>query len=172
MTKGEKISRALHGHIVSEETRKKQSLAKKNTGYNIRIVARNNFGLRLSMEARQKISSKLMGHPMSQETKDKISQANKGRIFSEEHRAKIAQANRERSKIPISEETRRNMSVAKHKRDAECGGVNKGRIFSEAWKKNISLGHKGIKYSKERNEAIRQARLGTKWIDGHWVKPQ
>jgi hypothetical protein len=49
----------------------------------------------------------------SGETKAKLSAASKGRAKSEGHKAKIAERNRTRALIPVSDETKEKMSIAK-----------------------------------------------------------
>jgi hypothetical protein len=61
-----RISEKLKGHKVSEETRKKMSLAQKG-------------------KKRPKLSEKLKGRKLSEETKRKLSLAHKGKKLSKEH---------------------------------------------------------------------------------------
>ena len=92
-----KISETHKGKIVSEETRKKMSEAKRN----------------ISEETRKKISEgnkgKNLGKKHNEETKIKIGQASSNKKHSEEAKRKIGEAHK--SKI-VSEETRRKMSGA------------------------------------------------------------
>ena len=74
--------------LVSEETRKKMSVAFKG-----RIS--NRKGCRLTDDTREKLCiarNKRKNKPCSEDTKNKISQSNKGRRFTEEHKLKLSAA--------------------------------------------------------------------------------
>lgn len=91
------------GRIVSEETRKKLSIA--------------NTGKKRSEEVRQKIRETNAGKELSEEVRQKISNATKGRKKSEEAVRKSANTRRG---VKRSEETRRKMSIAQKKRFNKC----------------------------------------------------
>jgi len=73
----------------------------------------------------------------SDETKKKMSESAKVKIFTEEHRRNIAKSSTGRAN-------------------------NKGKVFSEEWKRNMSISHKGLKRSDETKKKMIQARLGFK----------
>lgn len=109
-------SQAHSKKVVSEETRKKMSLAKQN----------------MSQETKDKIRLARTGVTMSQETKDKIRKANigkpspnKGKELSEEWKKKLSESTKgskkseeikQKMRKPKSEETRLKMSIAAKKR--------------------------------------------------------
>ena len=114
----------LSGAIVSDETRRKVSEAKKgNTNW--------------------------LGKTRSEETKRKISEAQKGKIFSEVHRKKISEAHKGRT---FSEESKRKMSeAAKGKIHSEetrrkMRQSSKDKTHSEETKRKISEAGKGRKW--------------------------
>jgi hypothetical protein len=75
------------GKTLSEETRKKMSLAAKGE--------RNGFyGKKHSRETRKKFSEKRKNQVVSEETKQKLSKKLRGRIFSEETKQKISLSKR------------------------------------------------------------------------------
>lgn len=104
------------GFRHSEETKKKWSAkrAGRKTGKPIHpnalaALAKANYGIPKSAEARSKISQSLRGRHLPSSTREKISAAHKGRIFSEEHRRRISAAkkgtvfsNEWRSKLKLS----------------------------------------------------------------------
>jgi hypothetical protein len=93
----------LSGVIVSDETRKKLSDAKKG--------AKNpSHGKTPSEETRRKISDANKSRVFSEETRRKLSEANKGKVFSEETRRKLSDAHKGKT---ASEETRRKISEAR-----------------------------------------------------------
>lgn len=73
------------GHLVSEETRKKISLAGKGR-------PSWNKGRKMSDEQRKKLSEALKGRVHSEEYKKKMSERLKGRIFTEEHRKNLSKS--------------------------------------------------------------------------------
>lgn len=79
---GEKISIALAGHSVSEETRKK--------------ISEKVTGLKHTEETKRKIAAALTARSLSEETKAKISLFHKGRKRSEEHARRLSEANKGR----------------------------------------------------------------------------
>lgn len=108
-----KMSEALKGHLVSEETRRKMSIATKNennpfygrhhTKEAIEKIRLANEGLHLgenhpmygkhhSEEAILKMSKSHKGQKRSEESKRKQSESRKGMKFSEEHNQKISEA--------------------------------------------------------------------------------
>lgn len=93
------ISESLKGNRLSEETKRKISLAKSG-----RMTGEDNhfFGKTHTPEARKAISigakKAMMGRKKTPEHAANISKALKGRNLSEEHRKKVAEANRRRAK--------------------------------------------------------------------------
>ncbi len=86
------ISKALKGHSVSLETRKKIS--------NSLMGSQNALGVKRSVETRRKISESKRGEKnpfygkhLSEEHRRRISEANKGKKISEEQKRKISIAN-------------------------------------------------------------------------------
>lgn len=88
---GAKISAAKMGHPVSEETRQKLSIAKRNP----------------SEEIRKKLSLSHLGKKLSKETRERMSQAFKGRVYSDKTRERMALAQLGRKRTP---ETRKKLS--------------------------------------------------------------
>lgn len=91
-------------------------------GYNLRKIAKSNFGVKFS-----------------EETKIKISNSKKGKPLSEEHKAtlRVSQKNRP----PISAETRWKLALAKSNQSEETrrknSEANKGKIISEETKQKM-----------------------------------
>ncbi len=101
------------GYVTSEETRKKQSEARKgkpawNKGLKGAQVAWNK-GIPMSEEMKKRISESEKGKIIPEEARKKMSKAGKGRIFSEEHKRKISTALIGK---PLSDERKRNISNA------------------------------------------------------------
>jgi len=127
----EKTKAALMGHLVSEETRTKISVALKG-----RIGSRQ--GSKCSEETKEKLRHYNLGKTLSEETKKKMAESKKGKThskkrirgktLSEEHRKKISEA-----KKNISKETRCKLSEA-----------NKGKTHSTDTKQKISKSNKGF----------------------------
>src|SRR5574343_1194022 len=92
--------------IVSEETRKKISIANK--------------GKKRSLEISEKIRQFQTGKKRSEDQKRKMSKSGKGKIFSDERKRKISIAKKGKKRKPLSEEHKKKISKA-----------TKGRIFSE-----------------------------------------
>ncbi len=105
-----------------------------------------------------KKAGSLLGRKMSAETKARMSASRKGKKMSEEARANMRKAQKNRK--PITEETRKRMSIA-----------NSGRVYSpeeierrkEQAKKNLSgYSRKGSKLTPEHRKAISVANKGKK----------
>ena len=107
-------------------------------GYNGRIIAYSNLGIKLSEKIKKKINRFKKGNKI-----------NLGKRLSEEHKRKISKGNK--GKI-VSDETKRKMSEAK-----------KGIKFSEEHKKRLSIARRSSKYSlvkiTENNVVIIKSRL-------------
>jgi group I intron endonuclease len=103
-------------------------------GYNLRILACNNLGIKWSEESKKKLSEIRKGKPsnkrgtkLSEETKRKLSEINKGKIIPPEQREKISFANKGKK---MTEEQKLKLSIA-----------NKGRkSLYPAWNKGIKTG--------------------------------
>ena len=108
------------GAVISEETRSKQSAARK--------------GRTCTEEHKRKVSEALKGKIISEETRKKLSEAHKGKTLSEEHRRKISGRNHYFYGKTHSEETRRKMS------EALQGEKNHfyGKTLSEETRRKIS----------------------------------
>ena len=165
----EKIRQSKMGHTVSEETRKKISLAKKGTTHTT------------SEETREKIRQKMLGRIISKETKKKISEAKKGKvpwnkgktnIYSEETLKKISE--KKKGQIPPNKGIK--MSKEQYEKCKNTmfqkGTVpwNKGLSMSEetrekliqSLKKHPSKGFTGGHHSEGTKEKARQRMLGKK----------
>lgn len=81
--------------IVSEETRKKISIALKGIKRSDEFkkkVSNAVKGRKLSEEAKKRMSQRLKGRKLSEEVKQKISLSKKGKVFTEEHKNNISKA--------------------------------------------------------------------------------
>lgn len=118
--------------------------------YNIRPLAENNFGNKLSEETKRKISLKHLGKKMSEESKLKMSLAkqgenhvNFGKSLSEETKEKIRQSN------------------LGQKRSAETckkiGQANLGRKLSEEHKNALLSSRLGQKNSNESKQKVSES---------------
>lgn len=102
----EKISNALKGHVLSEETKRKISEAHK--------------GKKLSEEHKKKISEFMKTRPptkLTPEGRARMIASKKDFVFTEEHRRKISEHHKGRPRPDLvgkspSEETRRKLSLA------------------------------------------------------------
>jgi group I intron endonuclease len=115
-------------------------------GYNIRITAESNAGLRQSEETRRKMSLAHTGRkhgPMSEEQKACLSNLLAGRKLSEETRARMSQSRMGRK---LSEETRKKISEA-----------HKGKIVSPETRVKFSMVQTGKKHSEETKAKMRQS---------------
>lgn len=144
---GYNIKAGGENHLLAEETKIKIGLA--------------NSGKKASVETRKKQSEARKGKKLSKETCQKMSESKKGHIVSEETRSKIGQ--KHKNKI-VSEESKLKMSEARKgkrylsdERYKELGEKQKGKKRPE-----LSDKMKGLKYSQERVEKSRLARIGKK----------
>lgn len=156
-TRSYKISQANLGKVVSDEAKKKISIA--------HIGKRYNIGVPFSEERKRKISLAQIGKKFSEKQKKEVSIRFKGKKLSEEHKEKIAKANLGK---PFSEERKRRISEARlgkklseeHKEKVSLALM--GRIISEETKKKrqltrsktTSIFYQGVKYLSK-NEAVR-----------------
>lgn len=138
----DKIGRAQVGKIVSEETKRKQSIATRNASEQTKLKRQNSHKNRppMSEETKRKISVSSTGKLHSLETKRIISIANKDRRPTEECRRLSILANTGRV---VSEETKRKMSVSAKNISAETrqrmSSSGKGRPKSKETKQKMSL---------------------------------
>ena len=149
----------VSGAIVSEETKRKQSEARKGkklSDETKRKVSEANKGKTISEETRRKISEALKGEnnhnygkTISEETRRKMGEASKGKTHSEETRRKISEV--QKGKI-VSKETRRKM-----------GQWQIGRTLSEETRSKISEGNKGKTCSEETKRKRSENMKGKKW---------
>ena len=82
------------GKVVSEETRRKLSEARKRrvlTEESKRKISETQKGKVVSEETKRKISEAKKGKRLSEETRRRMSEARKGIVFSEEHRKKLSE---------------------------------------------------------------------------------
>lgn len=149
-TRRAKISISQTGRSLSENTRQKQSQAKK--------------GIPLTdaqKKAHRENSLKRKGVSLSAEHREKISQAGQGRKHSEETRSKMSVAKKGKLLGPDSIETRIKKSKAQKK--AYANGKNPpmlGKNHSKEAREKISAANKGRTLSKEIREKISQSKKG------------
>ncbi len=142
--KGEKSPN--FGRTLSEETRKRMSLAKQGTRPSEECIRR-------SLEVR-------MSRPVSEETRRKIGNAAKGRVLSEEHKRKIGQSQIGKTMSP---EARK-----------KIGDALRGRIQTEEARRINSECHKGAIPSPEQRKKQSDALKGDKcylWKGGISFEP-
>jgi len=137
--------------------------------FNISITAGSCLGMKLSEEAKSKISESnrrriisqetkekmrkaLTGKTASAETREKMSKTRKGKKFTEEHKQKIREANKGRI---FTEEHKEKIKIARRK-----------RITTEETKRRLSISHSGEKnsffgkhHTEETKQKIRNALL-------------
>lgn len=114
--------------------------------YNIRSVAKSNFGLKW----REESIAKVKGKKMSLESKIKMSNANKGKRLSKETKQKLSIINTGRTSPnkgkKFSKEIREKMSKSRQGKKLSTDHKNKikiantGKVFSKEQKVNISNG--------------------------------
>lgn len=169
-----KIAETLTGRKTSIETRQKISKALKG-----KMAEENNpmfgksarFGLKHSEEIKRKISQATFGKKRSEETKRKISQATLGRRHSEETKEKLSKVNTgeknpmfgkpsSRRGTKLSEETKR--KIVESKRRNPRPSPNKGKTFSEEYRKRLSEAHKGKHLSEETKRKLSEIHKGKK----------
>lgn len=100
-----KISKALSGRKLSEQTRQKLSGRKLSPETKANMI-KYRIGKKLSEETRTKISNALSGRIFSEDTKRKMSESQLGRIHSEESKRKMSES--QKNKI-VTDETRMKM---------------------------------------------------------------
>ncbi len=117
--------------------------------FNMRPKAGNNLGLKLSEEAKQKMSMAHKGKKRSEEQKRKISEILKGRHWklSEESKRRIGSAGKGRKH---SEESKIKISIAKK---GKVNSVEHNHNISIA-KKGMTSRHKGWHHSEESKKKI------------------
>lgn len=141
----DKISAIHKGKIVSEETRKKQSDAKKNISDETRAkMSLGRQGRIVTAETREKLS--IASKNMTDETKQKISNTLKGRIVSDKTRAKMVESRKGRV---IKDETREKLRAANLGKKYDIP-----RVFTEEHKANIGKSSKGRKHTEETKEKM------------------
>lgn len=118
--------------------------------FNTRKLAESSLGVKHSEETKQKMSKIHKGKKVSDDTKVKISEANKGRVFSEEHKLKLSQSASKRKSRILLEETRRLLSKSK---------LVKPQHKSEETKKRMSKAKKGIVFSEEHKQKLKESAL-------------
>ena len=145
------------GHICSDESRERMSIAQKKVVRVFGEVERKRLsdirlGKKMSDEAKEKIRQSSLGRKHSEESKEKMSKQRKGRkathVVSEETKDKMRAS---RIGKPCSEDTKRKIGLS-----------NKGKIRSDEWKVNMSNIKKGIPCSEEAKVKISIANTGRK----------
>ena len=113
------------GHIVSEETKKKVSIALKGKYTGEKAFA---YGVKRTEEQKQHLREIHLGKKHSEETKKKISEAHKGKRMSDEAKKKISETNKGREPWlkgkHLSYETKNKISKSL-----------KGKKYPKSWKK-------------------------------------
>ena len=104
----EQHSKAIKGHPVSEETRKKISEACKGENHPMYGKHHSEGSKKKNSEAHKGEKNPNYGKTLSEEHKKKLSEANKGKKMSEEARKKMSEVKKGKH---LSEETRKKMSV-------------------------------------------------------------
>ena len=133
-----RISLSLKGHIVSEESKKKNSVSHKGR-------TSPNKGKKTSEETKRKQSmahKRKAGHPVSEEVRKKISATLKGHPVSEEVRKKIS----EKTKMAMNKDVCQKISEK-----------NKERFQKLEQRKKLSDAHKGKKLSEEHKRHISES---------------
>lgn len=138
----QKIGNANRGRKQSRESILKGIETRKRNGWrpteeHIQKIRTAITGIKRSEETRKRISLAKKGK-MSESTLLKMSQASKGRFFTEEARKKMSDAKKGKPRKPLSEETKRKISMS-----------NKGRKKTKTHCLNISKARK--EYFKNKN---------------------
>jgi len=143
------INNPRFGKKMSKETRKKMSLSKKG-----KYLGINNprFNTHLSDEQKSHLSKINIGKKLSQETKDKISKSNTGKKHTDEYKKLISyrqmgENNSFYGKIPTKEH-REKLSKS-----------NKGKIRSPEYRLKMSKSKTGKKHTDETRKKIRLFRI-------------
>lgn len=122
-------------------------------GYNIRMKADSNLGIKFSQQSikRMSLSHKGQSRKHSEETKKKLSNLKKGMVFTKEHKEKISQRlignNYHIKQLPwkkkrvFTEEHRRKLSESHKGQQSPM----KGKQFSEEHRKKLSISKQGNK---------------------------
>jgi group I intron endonuclease len=161
----QKFRLSVMGHSVSEETRRKLSLANSGKSYTRGLKMSEETKRKISLskqnlseEARRNISISAKRRGISEETRKKIGLAMKGRKLSEEHKRKISLGLEGRV---CREETRQKIKLA-----------HLGKPRSEETKQKLSLANIGKKQSKETKQKISMASKGMWERRKSQVQPQ
>lgn len=96
-----------------------------NPYFNIRKIANSNLGIKKSIESIEKTAKRNRGKVRTPEQKMKMSISHKGIKFTEERKQKISEANKGKKRKPISEDTRKKMSIATR---------GQKRVLGKRWK--------------------------------------
>ena len=165
-----KISMALKGKPVSENTRKAAIASSKNRKKTPEETIKRKASLKkwrdsLTPEEKQKLADKHKGKKYSEETKRKMSLRQIGKVLSKETRKKISES---RKFVVYSEETRRKISqnnragdleVRKKNSESNKGKIpwNKGKKASEETRRKLSEIRKDKPRSEEFKRKISEA---------------
>lgn len=153
------------GRIISAETRKKLSEAKKGkvlTAEHRRKIGEAHKGKHYcTSEHRRKLSESNKRRVWTSESRRKLSEVNKGKVLTEEQRRKISDSNKGKHR---SLETRKKMSESQ-----------KGKIVSVETRRKMSEVHKGrpIKRSIWLNEFQQEVEMANASVAHHhpnWIK--
>jgi group I intron endonuclease len=134
--------------------------------YNARPMAGNNLGLKLSEEARHKMSEALRGHATAEGTRRKIGLAHLGMVHSAETRRKMSIAKRGRPLGEVQRRRLREVTLGKplseeHRR--KIGDANRGKPrapMSAAQRQKLSVARKGRVMSEENKRKLLEYHLG------------
>ena len=120
---------------------------------------KHNNDTKLKMSQTAKSQNRIIGGwnkglKMSDEIKKKISEKSKGRILSVETKNKISEKLKGVKKGPMSDETKLKISEKK----TGSTSHNKGKVFNENVRKNMSLSKIGIKRSSEVKQKLSECK--------------
>lgn len=141
----------LHGHRFSDEHKRKIGQAHKGRIVSDEARAKMRESRKLvSHEHLIRLAESQRGKPLSDEHKAKLGKAWLGRKHTPETRAKMSASAMGRK---VSEEGRKNMSIAQKNRTKEhqekISAAKRGKPYSEQARKNMSLAQIGRKHSEE-----------------------
>lgn len=134
-------------------------------GYNIRLIASSQLGLRHSEETKSAMREKRIGYKHSAETREKISLANIGRKYSDETREKIRAAKIGKCMSEEAKAKMRATHTGKKQSPESCAkkrSANLGRRHGIETIAKIRASHIGMKHSAAAKDKIGAAHRGRK----------
>jgi group I intron endonuclease len=144
----------------------------------------NRKGISLSEEHRKKISKSNTGKKVSPETRKKLSDSHKGYVVREETKVKLRENSKINSNFGMrgknqSEEARKKISkiqtgkILSTEQKNKISASNKGKHnkkFTEEWKHNLSISHKGFIMPEETKKKLSISLSGRKRTEEHQRK--